>query len=168
METGLALAETLSVSCILISGRGRPRDSHRSSSAVLNTALQGSADQDIALNDERKDASPVRSRTRPSQGAASLLTHHEDGSATKADWPEDGHIEDAEPDTGPTISLSQTATKTSIPFGGPFQESPDQTGMEGIVPQTPLAGPDALLSLRPLPAQPLLIQQPLLMRAPVS
>jgi hypothetical protein len=141
-----------------MSRRGRPRGSHTSSAAVLNTALQGGVDQDTAVNDERKDESPVRSRTRPSQGAASLLTQPVDGSATKADWPEDGHIEDAGPGAGPTISLSQTDTETSIPFGGPLKESPDQTGMEGIVPQTLLADPDALLSLRPRPAQPLLVQ----------
>jgi hypothetical protein len=87
-------------------GRGRPRGSHRSSSAVLNTSLPGSVDQYTALNDERRDASPVRSRTRASLGATSLPTQPENGSATKADWPEDGHIEDADPDVGPTISLS--------------------------------------------------------------
>jgi hypothetical protein len=149
-------------------GRGRPRGSHKISAAVLNTALQGRADQDTALDDERKDGSSVRSRTRTSQGAASLLTQPEDGSAKKADWPEDGHIEDADPDAGPTLSLSHTSTETSIPFGGPFLEPPGQTGMEGIVPQTPLADPDDIWSLRPRPAQPLLSQQPLLVRTPVS
>jgi hypothetical protein len=116
--------------------RGRPRGAHKSSAVVLNTALQGSAEQDTALDDERMDGNPVRPRTRTSHEAASLLTQPVDGSATKADFPDDGHIEDVEPDAGPAISLSHTAMETSIPFGGPFQESPGQTGMEGIVPQT--------------------------------
>jgi hypothetical protein len=86
--------------------RGRPRGSHRSSSAVLNPSLPRSADQDTAINDERMDASPIRSRTCASPGAASLPTQPENGSAPKADWPEDGHIEDADPDVVPTNSLS--------------------------------------------------------------
>jgi hypothetical protein len=137
-----------------MSGRGRPRGSHKSSAAGLITALQGGAEQDIALDDERMDGNPVRPWTRTSHGAASLLTQPMDGSATKADFPEDGHIENVKPEAGPAISLSQTATETSIPFGGHFQESPGHTGMDGIVPQTPLTDPDALLSLRPRPVQP--------------
>jgi hypothetical protein len=124
---------------------------------VRNQSLSESADKNLTPNAEQMNT----------QGSSVAGEHAlpQEGSAPLIDWPEDGHIEDVGHDAGLTNSLLQTATETPVPFGGPFQETPGQTGMEGIVPQTPLADPDVLLSLRPRPTQPSLVQQPLLMRA---
>jgi hypothetical protein len=165
-----------------MSGRGRPRGAHRSTPASLNRSLPGSADKehDPTLNDEGMDVNPVRSRMRVGSGVASLSAQPKNGSAPLTDWPEDGQLEDADPNEVPTVPLSQTVLETPVPFGESIQGESQipafarlsdftaQTGMEGMLARAPNADPEASLPMRTRQAQPLLTPQTLLSRVLVS
>jgi hypothetical protein len=127
-----------------MSGRGRPRGAHKN---TLNPSLPGCADQeqDPTMKNERMDVSPDRTRTCAGSGVASLSAQPENGSAPLGDWPEDGQLEDAQPDEVPTVPLSQTVLETPVHFGETIQcesqipafahllDLPAQPGMEGIL-----------------------------------
>jgi hypothetical protein len=67
------------------------------------------------------DVSPVRNRTRAGSGVASLSAQPENGRAPLTDWPEDGQLEDADPNKVPTVPLSQMVLETPVPFGESIQ-----------------------------------------------
>jgi hypothetical protein len=134
-----------------MSGRGRPRGSHRSASTVLNPSLQGSANQDHTSNAERMDVQPVKHRTCVGTGVANKLAQPEDGSAPLIDWPEEGQLEDADPTEVPAVPLSQSVAETPTQFADTTQgESHDtavailsdllaQTGVESTFDRVPNA-----------------------------
>jgi hypothetical protein len=97
------------------------------------------------------DVSPVRPRTRAGSGVANLPAQPENGSAPLTDWPEDGQLEDADPNEVPTAPMSQTILETpaqfaentqgesQIPAVAPFADLPAQTGTEGMFDRVPNA-----------------------------
>jgi hypothetical protein len=91
-----------------MSERGRPRGSHRSSSAVLNHSLRGSADQNLTPNAEQMNT----------QGSSFAGEHAqpEEGSAPLIDWPEEGGLEDAVPIGVITVPFSQSVEETPNTF----------------------------------------------------
>jgi hypothetical protein len=109
------------------------------------------------------DVNPVRTRTRAGSGVASLSAQPENGSAPLTDWPEDGQLEDADPNEVLTVPLSQPVLETPVPFGETIQgesqipvfarlsEFPAQTGMEGMPVRTPNADTKSPLLIRTRP-----------------
>jgi hypothetical protein len=114
-----------------MSGRGIPRGSHRSSLAVLNHSLPGSADQNLTPNAEQMNT----------QGSSVSGEHAqpEEGSAPLINLPEEGVLEDAVPIGDPTVPFSQSVVETPNTFAATNQGESQTTVVARLTEEQSLA-----------------------------
>jgi hypothetical protein len=130
-------------------GRGRPRGSHRSASAVLNSSLPGSPNQYLTSNAERMDVQPVKPRTCVGTGVADEHVQPTDGNALLTKWTDDNQFDDTDPEEVYASPPSQTIMDIPLPVAestqGEIQVTvvaryaylPAQTGVEGMFGRVP-------------------------------